>query len=90
MTKTCTRCGIEKPESDFWFDKRRGAVRNPCKCCSNKRNNMKEQLKYANNFISRHDVINSYNGKKIPKNIIEFFTDLILLNRTIKRMSKPL
>jgi hypothetical protein len=87
----CTKCKVAKKESEYWFDKRRGKVRNPCAECSKcKRASLTTRLKYANNKISRSDVINHYNKKDLPEEVLLFFTDLLLLNRAIKKMEKPL
>lgn len=86
----CTKCKIAKNQSEYWFDKRRGAVRNPCAKCSKKKEALSNRIKYANSSISRSDVINYYNKKGLPEEILLFFTDLILLNRAIKKMEKPL
>lgn len=86
----CTKCKVAKKESEYWFDKRRGKVRNPCAQCSKKKEALSNRIKYANSSISRSDVINYYNKKGLPEEILLFFTDLLLLNRTIKKMEKPL
>ena len=86
----CTRCKIQKKQSDFWFDKRRGKVRNPCRICSQKSNSLRNKVRYENSLITRSDVLNHYNKKGLPNEILLFFTDLLLLNRTIKKMEKPL
>ncbi len=86
----CTKCGISKNKSDFWFDKRRNTVRKPCRDCSSRRNSLTNKVRYANSFISRSDVLNHYKAKGLPEEILFFFTDLLLLNRTIKKMEKPL
>lgn len=86
----CTKCKVAKKQSEYWFDKRRGAVRNPCAKCSKKKEALSNRIKYANSIISRSDVINYYNKKGLPEEILLFFTDLLLLNRAIKKMEKPL
>jgi hypothetical protein len=86
----CSRCKVSKKESDFWFDKRRGKVRKPCRDCSNKKASLSNRLRYANNLITRCDVINHYKGKGLSDEVLNFFTDIILLNRNIKKMETPL
>lgn len=86
----CTKCKVAKKQSEFWFDKRRGKVRNPCSECSSRRESLTHKVRYANSFITRSDVLNHYNKKGLPEEILLFFTDLLLLNRTIKKMGKPL
>ena len=86
----CTRCGIEKKISDFWFDKRRNSIRTPCAQCSKKKEALSNRINNANGIISRSDVLNHYNKKGLPEEILLFFTDLLLLNRTMKKMEKPL
>lgn len=86
----CSRCKVSKNISDFWFDKRRGKVRKPCRDCSNKRASLSNRLRYANNLITRCDVINHYKGKGLSDEVLNFFTNMILLNRNIKKMESPL
>jgi transcription elongation factor Elf1 len=86
----CTRCGVDKKESDFWFDKRRNSIRKPCKDCSRRTENLSNRLRYENNFITRSDVVNHYKGKGLSEDVLNFFSDLIILNRNIKKMEKPL
>jgi hypothetical protein len=86
----CTKCNVPKKESEFWFDKRRGTVRKPCRECSSRRESLTNKVRYANSFITRSDVLNHYKGKGLSEDILIFFTDLIILNRTIKKMQKPL
>lgn len=86
----CTRCGESKDKSEFWFDKRRNAVRKPCISCSQKKNSLTNKVRYANNIITRSDVLNHYKKKGLSEEMLLFFTDLLLLNRTIKKMQLPL
>ena len=86
----CTKCGISKNKSDFWFDKRRKKVRKPCRECSSRRNSLTNKVRYANSLITRSDILNHYKAKGLSEEILLFFTDLVLLNRTIKKMEKPL
>ena len=86
----CTKCNIPKNISDFWFDKRRGKVRKPCIECSSKRNSLTDKLRYANGIVTRSDLLNHYNKKGLSEEILVFFTDILLLNRAIKKMEKPL
>lgn len=86
----CTKCGISKHSSDFWFDKRRGKVRKPCRECSSRRNSLTVKVRYANGLITRSDLLNHYNKKGLSEEVVNFFSDLLLLNRAIKKMEKPL
>jgi hypothetical protein len=86
----CTKCNMPKKESEFWFDKRRGTVRKPCRECSSRRSSLTNKVRYANSFITRSDVLNHYKAKGLSEDILIFFTDLIILNRAIKKMEKPL
>lgn len=87
---TCSRCHVPKPIEAYWFDKRRNKVRKPCRDCCNKKNNLRERLRNANSVIMRHDVKNHYGAKGLPDDIVDFFSDLIILNRGIKKMQKPI
>jgi hypothetical protein len=86
----CRKCNQHKEESEFWFDKRRGTVRTPCKGCSNKQKRHVRGLNYLQNKVSRTDILNHYASQGLPDAAIEFFTDLVLLNRTIKDTQKPM
>jgi hypothetical protein len=86
----CTKCGVPKEESEYWFDKRRGKVRKPCRDCSRKRDCLTNRLRNENNLISHSDVINHYNAKGLSGEILTFFSDLIILNRSIKKMENPI
>ena len=86
----CTKCGIPKNKTEFWFDKRRNSVRKPCRECSSRRESLTNKVRYANSFITRSDVLNHYKGKGLSEETLLFFTDLLLLNRAIKKMEKPL
>ena len=86
----CTKCGVSKTKNDFWFDKRRGKVRKPCRDCSRKSNSLTERLRKENNVISRSDVVNFYNGKGLPDEMVNFLSDIILLNRSIKKVNQPI
>ena len=86
----CTKCNIPKEESEFWFDKRRKKVRKPCRTCSSRRNSLTNKIRNANGIISRSDLLNHYKGKGVSEETLLFFTDLLLLNRAIKKMQKPL
>jgi hypothetical protein len=86
----CTKCGIPKNKTEFWFDKRRNSVRKPCRECSSRRSSLTNKVRYANSLITRSDVLNHYKAKGLSEDILIFFTDLIILNRTIKKMQKPL
>jgi transcription elongation factor Elf1 len=86
----CRKCNQHKEESEFWFDKRRGTVRTPCKDCSNKQKRHVRGINYLQNKVSRTDILNHYASQGLPDAAIEFFTDLVLLNRTIKDTQKPM
>lgn len=86
----CTRCGVSKKASEFWFDKRRGKVRKPCISCSSKRNSLTNRVRYENNIVTRSDILNHYKKKGLSEEMLLFFTDLLVLNRTIKKMQKPI
>jgi hypothetical protein len=86
----CTKCNVPKEESEFWFDKRRGKVRKPCRACSSRRDSLTNKVRNANGIISRSDILNHYKAKGLPQETLLFFTDLLLLNRAIKKMQKPL
>lgn len=86
----CTRCGIEKPVEGYWFDKRRNNVRQPCRVCSCRKLSLEARLRYANAVIKRSDVVNHYNQKGYPDEVVAVFADLILLNREIKNKLLPM
>jgi hypothetical protein len=86
----CNKCGLEKDPSKFWFDKRRNQPRKPCITCSRKSEKLTDKILYENNVITKSDVENHYKGKGLPPNVLSFFTDTIILNRTIKKMEKPI
>jgi hypothetical protein len=86
----CTRCKVPKESSEFWFDKRRGKVRKPCRTCSSKRDSLTNKVRNANGIITRSDILNHYKKKDLSEDTLLFFTDLLLLNRAIKKMEKPL
>jgi hypothetical protein len=86
----CTKCGVPKEEYEYWFDKRRGKIRKPCRDCSKKKTSLTDRLLNANNLITRSDVINHYKGKGLSEEMLNFYSDLIILNRTIKKMQNPL
>lgn len=53
--RTCSQCGIEKPDSDFGFyksGKKIGRIRNPCKECTKLQNLRwrKQNREYASNY----------------------------------------
>ena len=85
----CTKCGVPKEEYEYWFDKRRGKIRKPCRDCSKKKTSLTDRLLNANNLITRSDVINHYKGKGLSEEMLNFYSDLIILNRTIKKMQNP-
>lgn len=86
----CTKCNVPKQKHEFWFDKRRGTVRKPCRECSSRKESLTNKVRNANSYITRSDVLNHYKAKDLPEEMLLFFTDLLLLNRTIKKMEKPL
>lgn len=86
----CTRCHVPKKKEAFWWDKRRNQVRKPCRDCRNKKENLKVRLRNANNVILREEVVKYYDGKNLTPEMVNFYSDLIVLNRTIKKMQKPI
>lgn len=50
-TKTCTKCGLEKPLTEFNFrDKHKGTYRSWCKECLHKRKSELYKLKYKHRY----------------------------------------
>jgi hypothetical protein len=86
----CSRCGFYKDAKDFWFDKRRGKIRKPCRVCSSKKMSLDNSLRFSNSLIKKSDVENHYKGKGLPNEVVSVFSDLILLNREIKNTLKPM
>lgn|GEM_PF-5009673 len=86
----CRKCNQHKEDSEFWFDKRRGTIRTPCKDCSNSQKRHVRALNYLQNKVTKSDIINHYGAKGLSDEAVEFISDAILLNRTIKSFNKPL
>lgn len=59
QTKTCSKCYISKPFSDYYFDKRRGKPRARCKKCTDEANKL-----YENKNI---DTVSAYRQKYYQK-----------------------
>jgi hypothetical protein len=70
--KVCTKCGVEKDEREFYFNKRTGKPVSECKKCLNNRNNQRsaEKRRAA--------------GKRVREKIVECTKEYILINKNGK------
>lgn len=86
----CTKCREDKEESDYFFDKRRGKVRMPCKDCSNLQKRMRRKERFLNNQLVRSEIDHNYRLKDFPEEFRLFATETLFLHREIIKKTEPI
>lgn len=82
--KTCTRCGVLKLDSDFWFNKSRNRLDTPCKECRNQQKKIRRISNIENSILSESIIKNAYRVKGLPTSFIEAYKQFLLLSRKLK------
>jgi hypothetical protein len=86
----CTKCQKDKDDSEYFFDKRRGKVRMPCRDCSNLQKRLRRKERFLNNTLVRSEIDHQYRLKDFPEDFRLFAVENLFLYREIFKKAEPI